>query len=90
MRPSSAVKGAITMRNRFPNKTIVQRIRLKYPKGSRVELVRRGEPDPYSSLKPGDRGTVSVVDDTGTVFVNWDNGSGLGVVYGVDEIKRLD
>ena len=45
--------------------------------------------DPYGKLKPGDRGTVRTVDDTGTVFVRWDNGSGLGVVYGVDRIRKL-
>lgn len=52
-----------------------------------VELIAMS--DPYSKLKPGDRGTVSMVDDTGTVFVRWDNGSGLGVVYGVDQIRKL-
>lgn len=46
--------------------------------------------DPYSRLKPGDRGTVSHVDDTGTVFVDWDCGSGLGVVYGEDRIRILE
>ena len=46
--------------------------------------------DPYSKLKPGDKGTVSCVDDTGTVFVNWDCGSSLGAVYGVDEIRKID
>lgn len=43
----------------------------------------------YSSLTPGTKGTVRSVDDTGTVFVRWDNGSGLGVVYGVDRIRKL-
>ena len=45
--------------------------------------------DPYTKLKPGDRGTVSMVDDTGTIFVNWDCGSGLGVVYGEDHIRKI-
>ena len=45
--------------------------------------------DLYGKLKPGDRGTVEMVDDTGTVFVRWDSGSGLGVVYGVDRIRKL-
>ena len=59
-----------------------------YPPGTRVELVRME--DPYTRLKPGDQGTVSFIDDTGTVFVSWDSGSGLGVVFGEDEIRRLD
>lgn len=44
---------------------------------------------PYSRLKPGDKGTVHLVDDTATVFVDWDSGSGLGIVYGVDKVRKL-
>ena len=51
----------------FPRKEIVEAVRARYPKGTRVELVSMD--DPYSRLKPGDRGTVKSVDDTGTVFV---------------------
>lgn len=71
----------------FPSRETVTRVRQKYPAGCRVELISMD--DPYSRLKPGDRGTVSTVDDTGTVFVRWDNGSGLGVVYGADRIRKL-
>ena len=46
-------------------------------------------PDPCSRLKPGDEGTVFHVDDTGTVHVKWDCGSTLGMVYGVDVIRKL-
>jgi len=58
-----------------------------YPKGTRVELVSMT--DPYSKLTCGDRGTVAFVDDQGTVFVDWDSGSGLGVVLDEDAIKKL-
>ena len=74
--------------NGFPSKEIVERIRQRYPKGARVELVYMN--DPYTKLKSGDRGTVSFVDDIGTVFVKWDNGSGLGVAYGEDTIRTID
>jgi hypothetical protein len=46
--------------------------------------------DPYSKLKPGDRGTVDFVDDAGTIFCNWDCGSTLGVVYGEDAVRILE
>ena len=59
----------------------------KLPQGTRVELINMN--DPYTKLKPGDHGTVSMVDDTGTIFVNWDCGSGLGVVYGEDHIRKI-
>ena len=63
----------------------LKRLRSEYPKGCRVELLHMN--DPYSKLKPGDRGTVQFVDDIGTIFVSWDCGSSLGVAYGEDSCK---
>ena len=71
----------------FPSLRTVEMLRERYPEGCRVELVSMD--DPYSRLKPGDQGTVAMVDDIGTIFVDWDCGSSLGVAYGVDSIKRL-
>jgi len=65
----------------------LEKRREQYAPGTRVELVSMS--DPYTKLKPGERGSVKEVDDTGTIFVSWDSGSGLGVVYGVDEIKLV-
>ncbi len=73
--------------NGFPSQETVERVRRMYPKDTRVELVSMN--DPYTKLRPGDKGTVTCVDDTATVFVRWDCGSGLGVVYGEDRIKKL-
>lgn len=73
--------------NGFPSEKTVELVRKMYPKGTRVELVQMD--DPYASLKPGDKGTVRFVDDTATVFVDWDCGSGLGIVYGVDRVRKL-
>lgn len=56
----------------------------RYPKGTRVELVRMGD-DPRP-IPAGTRGTVELVDDMGTVHVNWDNGRRLGMVIGEDAI----
>lgn len=36
--------------------------------------------DPHTHLEPGQEGTVSSVDDLGTVHVRWDSGSTLGLV----------
>lgn len=71
----------------FPNQETVERVRKQYPKGTRVELVSIS--DPYTDLKPGDKGTVIFVDDTATIFVKWSNNSTLGAVYGEDVIRRL-
>jgi len=43
-----------------------------------------------NKLKPGDKGTVGFIDDTGTIFVTWDKGSSLGLVYGVDSYKMVE
>lgn len=53
--------------------------------GKRVELVSTS--DQYTSLRPGDRGTIFMVDDIGTRHVNWDNGSTLGLVPKEDSWK---
>lgn len=73
--------------NSFPSRETVERVRKIYPVGCRVVLIQMD--DPYSKLTPGSRGTVTSVDDTGTIFVRWDCGSGLGVVYGVDLVRKL-
>ena len=64
------------------------RLRETYSPGVRVRLVYMN--DPYRpDLKEGALGTVSSVDDMGTVHVQWDCGSSLGVVYGVDRCEVL-
>lgn len=59
-----------------------------YTPGMRVMLIRMS--DPYSNLRKGNRGTVTLVDDIGTIHVNWDCGSSLGVVFGEDECRRIE
>jgi Domain of unknown function (DUF4314) len=50
--------------------------------GKRVRLEHTT--DPYTKLRPGDEGVVDFIDDAGTIFVRWDDGSGLGLVLGED------
>ena len=72
---------------RIMSRKDVEALRKKYPKGTRVELVSLE--DPYSRLPEGTRGTVDAVDDIGTIHVRWDNGSGLGIVPGVDTVRKV-
>ncbi len=65
----------------------LEHLREAFPKGTRVELISME--DPWSTLKPGDKGTVIAVDNIGTIHVSWDCGSSLGVVYGEDEVKKI-
>lgn len=70
------------------SKETLERLRKEYPVGVRVELVHMN--DPYNTkLFPGARGTVVSVDDIGTVHVQWDCGSSLGVVYGEDRCRVI-
>ena len=45
--------------------------------------------DPYTTLKSGDKGTVDYIDDIGTIHVNWDKGSSLGIIYGEDICRKV-
>ena len=74
--------------NRIDNET-VQRLKEQYPQGTRVELVHMN--DPFNTkLMPGEKGTVRVVDDIGTIHVSWDCGSRLGIVYGEDSCRKVE
>lgn len=71
---------------RFPSREIVERVRREYPAGTRVELVRMED---VQAPPIGTRGTVTDVDDTASILVDWDNGSGLHVVYGEDIVCKV-
>ena len=69
---------------RFPNKEQIELLRKKYPTGTRVELLQMED---MQAPPRGTKGTVYGVDDTGSLLVHWDNGSGLNVIYGVDSCR---
>lgn len=69
----------------FVNDRTLERIRRQYPAGTRVELVKM---DDFQAPPPGTKGTVTAVDDSGSLLVHWDNGSSLNVIYGIDEVKK--
>ena len=71
---------------KFPSREIVERILREYPAGTRVELVRM---DDAQAPPVGAKGTVKGVDDTGSLLMRWDNGSGLNVVYGEDIVRKV-
>lgn len=61
-------------------------LRERYPVGTRVRLVIMEDPfaPPIGTL-----GTVKGVDDIGSLLVEWDNGSSLNVLYGVDQVALV-
>lgn len=69
----------------FVNDKTLERIRRQYPAGTRIELVKM---DDLQAPPIGTKGTVTAVDDSGSLLVHWDNGSSLNVIYGIDEVKK--
>ena len=65
----------------------VEELRKQYPVGTVIRLVWM---DDIQAPPTGTLGTVRYVDDIGTIHVSWETGSSLGVVYGMDEIEKLD
>lgn len=65
----------------------VEELKNRYPVGSRIQLDWMGD-DPRP-IAPGTRGTVRVVDDCGTVHVNFDNGRRMGLIAGEDSFHAI-
>lgn len=55
--------------------------------GDRIQLLYTN--DEYTNLTPGDQGVVNFIDDYGTIHIDWDNGSSLGLLPDSDEWKIL-
>jgi hypothetical protein len=64
----------------------LEQLHKQYPNGTRVELVQM---DDIQAPHAGTRGTVYGIDDTGSLLVHWDNGSGLNVIYGEDIVRKV-
>lgn len=72
--------------NTIPSRETVEELRKIYKKGTRVELISM---DDKHAPKKGTQGTVFGVDDIGSIMVNWDNGSSLHVLYGIDHVRII-
>jgi hypothetical protein len=55
-------------------------------KGKRIKCVFMNDDHP---VPEGTEGTVDLVDDMGTIHVNWDNGSRLGLVPEEDKYELI-
>ena len=72
---------------RYPGREIIEKLKQEYPIGTRVILRKM---DDCQAPPIETKGTVQGVDDAASLLVKWDNGCGLNVVYGVDEVETLD
>lgn len=69
-----------------PDKKTVEKIRKEYPIGCRVRLLKMED---EQAPPIGTKGTVRYVDDTGSICVRWDTGSGLHILYGIDKCEKI-
>lgn len=65
----------------------LDRLKKKYPIGTMVRLISMAD---EQSPPVGTLGTVTNVDDIGTVHVAWQNGSSLGLIEGVDKWEAAE
>ena len=71
---------------KLPSKGIAEKVRAEYTIGTRVELVKM---DDVQAPPVGTKGTVKGVDDTASLLIDWDNGCGLNVTYGIDKVRKI-
>lgn len=64
----------------------VEETRKKFTPGMRIRLLRM---DDVQAPPVGTEGTVTGVDDIGSVLVRWDNGSSLNLIPDVDEAEVI-
>ena len=70
----------------YYNKENVERLRQRYPEGTRICLDQMND-DPFP-VESGTLGKVDHVDDIGTLHCIFDNGRTLGVIPGVGRFSR--
>ena len=69
------------------DKSILESIRKRYPAGSRIVLDDMKDPEAPPVFT---QGTVTAVDDIGSVLVDWDDGSTLPVILTGDCCQSID
>lgn len=63
-----------------------EEIEKKFPIGTRIRLLYMYD---KFGVPSGIRGTVNFIDDEGQIHVNWDNGSTLALIYGLDKFAKI-
>ncbi len=73
--------------NGFPAREQVERIKARYPAGTRIRL--NSMADPYAPIPPSTEGVVQAVDDAGQLSMKWDNGRSLSLIPGEDSFSII-
>lgn len=70
----------------FPSREKVEELKKMYPAGCRIVL---DEMDDVQAPPIGTQGTVTAVDDTGSICPDWDEAGSLSVVCGKDRCHKI-
>ena len=71
---------------KFPNDEELEKLRAKYPKGTKIRLIHMNDPQPVPS---GMIGEVALIDDAGNLHMIWQNGRSLAIIEGVDDFEVI-
>ena len=69
---------------RMPSKERVEALRKYYPRGTKVKLLAMDDPQ---APPTGAMGEILGVDDAGQLLVQWETGSSLSLIPGVDSFR---
>lgn len=70
------------------NPAELAKLRAEYSKGTTIKLIEMiNDPAPVPS---GTIGTVTDVDDAGSIHVEWENGRTLAVIPGTDKFTKIE
>ena len=73
----------------FDNRKYVENAKKRYKKGMKVVLDEDMNDDSPYAPKKGESGIIRHVDDMGTVHVDWESGSSLGLILDEDEFHVI-
>ena len=71
---------------KFPNDDKLEKLRAKYPKGTKIRLIHMNDPQPVPS---GTIGEVALIDDAGNIHMIWQNGRSLAIIEDVDDFEVI-
>ena len=71
---------------KYPNKEQIEMLRKEYPAGTKVELLAMED---VQAPPVGTIGEVIHVDDIGQLVMQWESGSGLNLIPGVDKFRKV-
>ena len=69
-----------------PSRAKIEMLKREYPAGTKVVLEAMDDPQ---APPVGTMGEVLMVDDMGDLVMQWENGSGLNLIPGVDKFRKV-